>query len=106
MTLYPKPHPGPLNRFNVAHTKTRFKIEITFGIVMLRFSCLRLLRLAPHWACNVTIVCARTGSVAMIRKKKVPLVETQPPAVVDTTPTQQACEASYCQILLQYLKGF
>ncbi|KAJ4933812.1 hypothetical protein JOQ06_006621 [Pogonophryne albipinna] len=47
MTLYPDPDEGPQTRFNVAHAKTRVKIEMTFGLLKARFTCLRGLRVAP-----------------------------------------------------------
>ncbi|KAF3860560.1 hypothetical protein F7725_000815 [Dissostichus mawsoni] len=38
---------GPQTRCNVAHAKTRVKIEMTFGLLKARFTCLRGLRVAP-----------------------------------------------------------
>ncbi|XP_033971722.1 putative nuclease HARBI1 [Trematomus bernacchii] len=44
MTLYPNPGEGPQTSFNVAHTKTRVRIEMTFGLLKARFTCLRGLK--------------------------------------------------------------
>ncbi|KAJ4936975.1 hypothetical protein JOQ06_001559 [Pogonophryne albipinna] len=50
MTPYPDPGEGPQTSFNVAHAKTRVRIEMTFGILKARFTCLRGLRVAPERA--------------------------------------------------------
>ncbi|XP_027013790.2 putative nuclease HARBI1 [Tachysurus fulvidraco] len=41
MTPYPEPEPGPQTRFNLAHNRTRAKVEMTIGILKSRFQCLR-----------------------------------------------------------------
>ena len=69
MTPYPDPDPGPQNRFNVALTKTRVRIEMAFGILKARFSCLRGLRVAPERACQIVSACVVLHSIAGIRKE-------------------------------------
>ena len=49
MTPYPEPHPDPETRFNVALSKTRARIKMSFGILKSRFSCLHGLGCAPKW---------------------------------------------------------
>ncbi len=46
LTLYPDPQTRPQNRFNVALSKTRVKIEMTYGILKACFNCLRWLRVS------------------------------------------------------------
>ena len=38
MTSYPDPDAGPQNSFNVALSKTRVRIEMTFGVLKGRFT--------------------------------------------------------------------
>ncbi|KAK3573267.1 hypothetical protein QTP86_019231, partial [Hemibagrus guttatus] len=44
MTPYPEPEPGPQQCFNVAHCRTRARVEMTIGLLKARFQCLRHLR--------------------------------------------------------------
>lgn len=70
LTPYPDPQPGPQNRFNVALSKTRVKIEMTFGILKARFNCLRHLRVSPERASQIVAACAILHNIATIRKEK------------------------------------
>ena len=69
--------------FNVAVTRTRVRIEMTFGILNARFNSLRGLRVAPNWACQIVTACVVLHNVASIRKGRAPPVSQQPPDVVD-----------------------
>ncbi|CAM4569172.1 unnamed protein product [Leuciscus chuanchicus] len=44
ITPYPEPEPGSQRRFNVAHCRTRARVEMTIGLLKARFQCLRHLR--------------------------------------------------------------
>ncbi|XP_067275523.1 putative nuclease HARBI1 [Pseudorasbora parva] len=57
MTPYPEPGPGPQTRFNLAHSRTRAKVEMTIGILKSRFQCLRGLRVIPERACDIIVAC-------------------------------------------------
>uniref|UniRef100_A0A8C1Z473 DDE Tnp4 domain-containing protein n=1 Tax=Cyprinus carpio TaxID=7962 RepID=A0A8C1Z473_CYPCA len=65
LTPYPDPQTRPQNRFNVALSKTRVKIEMTFGILKARFNCLRQVRVSPERASIL-------HNIATIRKERVP----------------------------------
>ena len=83
MTPYPDPGEGPRTSFNVAHAKTRVRIEITFGILKARFTCLRGLRVAPERACRIITACVVLHNIATMRKERAPPANPQPPDVVD-----------------------
>ena len=87
MTPYPEPHPDPETRFNVALSKTRARIEMSFGILKSRFSCLRGLRCAPNRACDITVACVVLNNIAIIRKERAPSMEPPPPDIVDPITT-------------------
>uniref|UniRef100_A0A3B4Z1T2 DDE Tnp4 domain-containing protein n=1 Tax=Stegastes partitus TaxID=144197 RepID=A0A3B4Z1T2_9TELE len=44
------PHPDLQNRFDVALSTSRVRIEVTFGVIKLRFGCLHSLRVSPNQA--------------------------------------------------------
>ncbi|KAI2650859.1 hypothetical protein H4Q32_028182 [Labeo rohita] len=48
LTPYPEPEQGPQQRFNVAHSKTRGRVEMTIGLLKACFQCLRHLRVTPE----------------------------------------------------------
>ncbi|XP_034093073.1 putative nuclease HARBI1 [Gymnodraco acuticeps] len=83
MTLYPDPGEGPQTSFNVAYAKTRVRIEMTFGILKARFTCLRGLRVAPERACHYITACVVLQNIATMRKERAPPANPQPPDVVD-----------------------
>ncbi|XP_061600090.1 putative nuclease HARBI1 [Cololabis saira] len=83
MTPYPDPDAGPQTRFNVALSRTRVRIEMTFGILKARFTCLRGLRVAPDRASRIVAACVVLHNVATIRRERAPPVDQQPPDVVD-----------------------
>ncbi|XP_051994403.1 putative nuclease HARBI1 [Xyrauchen texanus] len=55
ITPYPEPEPGPQQRFNVAHCRTRARVEMTLGLLKARFQCLR--HLTPERACDIIVAC-------------------------------------------------
>ncbi|KAJ8401287.1 hypothetical protein AAFF_G00385180 [Aldrovandia affinis] len=68
----------PQARFNGALARTRARIEMTFGQLKARFTCLRGLRVAPDRACDITVACAVLHNVATIRKERVPVDRVHP----------------------------
>ena len=83
MTPSPDPGAGPQTRFNVALAKTRVRIEMTFGVIKDRFSCLRGLRADPDRACKIISACVVLHNIAALRKERSPPVDPPPPDVVD-----------------------
>ncbi|KAM8845913.1 LOW QUALITY PROTEIN: putative nuclease HARBI1 [Spinachia spinachia] len=69
LTPYPDPQTGPQKR---ARSKTRVKIEMTFGILKAHFNCLRCLRVSPAQASRIVSAYAILHNVATIRKERVP----------------------------------
>ncbi|RXN18640.1 forkhead box N3-like protein [Labeo rohita] len=72
MTPYPEPDPGPQTRFNLAHSRTRAKVEMTIGILKSRFQCLRGLRVSPERACDIIVACVVLHNIATIRGESHP----------------------------------
>uniref|UniRef100_A0A3B3RIH0 Putative nuclease HARBI1 n=1 Tax=Paramormyrops kingsleyae TaxID=1676925 RepID=A0A3B3RIH0_9TELE len=81
------PYPDPLTRlqiqFNAAHSLTRVRIEMTFGIGKARFTCLKGLRVRPERACQVVSACVVLHNIATIKKEKTPTPLPMPPDIVD-----------------------
>ncbi|KAI5092236.1 putative nuclease HARBI1 [Silurus meridionalis] len=67
MTPYPEPEPGPQTRFNLAHSRTQARVEMTIGILKSRFQCLRGLRVSPERACDIIVACVVLHNIATIR---------------------------------------
>ena len=72
ITPYPNPAPGPQTTLNRPHSRTRVKIENTFGILKSRFQCLRGLRVCPERACDIIVACAVLHNIATLRKEMPP----------------------------------
>ncbi|XP_029919693.1 putative nuclease HARBI1 [Myripristis murdjan] len=83
MTPYPDPEPGPQTRYNLAHNRTRVKIENSFSLLKARFASLRCLRVAPDRACKIIAACCVLHNIATIRKERAPCFNLQPLDVVD-----------------------
>ncbi|XP_059212521.1 putative nuclease HARBI1 [Centropristis striata] len=75
LTPYPDPEPGPQQRFNVAHCRTRARVEMTLGILKSRFQCLRKLRVTPERACDIIVACVVLHNIAIIRGEQHPAVQ-------------------------------
>ncbi|KAK0136211.1 putative nuclease HARBI1 [Merluccius polli] len=72
LTPYPDPEPGPQQRFNVAHCRTRARVEMTIGILKSRFQCLQKLRVTPERACDIMVACGVLHNIAIIRGEQLP----------------------------------
>ncbi|KAK0156553.1 putative nuclease HARBI1 [Merluccius polli] len=80
LTPYPDPEPGPQQRFNVAHCRTRAQVEMTVGILKSRFQCLQKLRVTPERACDIIVACVVLHNIAIIRGEQHPAVQINDPA--------------------------
>nr|XP_023659459.1 putative nuclease HARBI1 [Paramormyrops kingsleyae] len=83
VTPYPDTLTRPQIQFNAAHSLTRVRIEMTFGILKARFTCLKGLRVRPERACQVVSACVVLHNIATIRKEKTPTPLPMPPDIVD-----------------------
>ncbi|KAI2646881.1 hypothetical protein H4Q32_024206 [Labeo rohita] len=81
LTPYPDPQTRSQNWFNVALSKTRVKVEMTFGILKARFNCLR--HLSPERASQIVAACAILHNIATIRKERVPALNQLLPDEID-----------------------
>ncbi|XP_061586279.1 putative nuclease HARBI1 [Cololabis saira] len=79
LTPYPDPEPGPQQRFNVAHCRTRARVEMTLGILKSRFQCLRRLRVSPERACDIIVACVVLHNIALIRGEQHPAIQMDDP---------------------------
>ncbi|KAK0154030.1 putative nuclease HARBI1 [Merluccius polli] len=78
--LTPYPEPGPQQRFNVAHCRTRAWVEMTLGILKSRFQCLQKLRVTPERACDIIVACVVLHNIAIIRGEQHPAIQINDPA--------------------------
>ncbi|XP_067469452.1 putative nuclease HARBI1 [Thunnus thynnus] len=83
MTPYPDPQTPPERCFNVALSKCRVRIEMTFEVIKSRFNCLRGLRVSPERACQITTACMVLHNIATMRKERAPHVPLVAPDIVD-----------------------
>ncbi|XDV45407.1 hypothetical protein PO909_013511 [Leuciscus waleckii] len=72
MTPYPEPEPGPQAQFNLAHSRTQVKVEMTIGILKSTFQCLRGLRVSPERSCDITAACVVLHNIATLRGESPP----------------------------------
>nr|XP_055062748.1 putative nuclease HARBI1 [Misgurnus anguillicaudatus] len=79
ITPYPEPDQGPQQRFNVAHCRTRARVEMTIGLLKARFQCLRHLRVTPERACDIIVACVVLHNIAIIRGEQHPALHIQDP---------------------------
>ncbi|KAK0144499.1 putative nuclease HARBI1 [Merluccius polli] len=80
LTPYPDPELGPQQRFNVAHCRTRARVEKTLGILKSRFQCLQKLRVTPERACDIIVACVVLHNIAIIRGEQHPAIQINDPA--------------------------
>ncbi|KAK0142220.1 putative nuclease HARBI1 [Merluccius polli] len=80
LTPYPDPEPGPQQRFNVAHYRTRARVEMTIGILKSRFQCLQKLRVTPERACDIIVAFVVLHNIAIIRGEQHPAIQINDPA--------------------------
>lgn len=72
LTPYPDPEPGPQQRYNLAHCRTRARVEMTIGMLKARFQCLQRLRVTPERACDIIVACVILHNIATIRGEHCP----------------------------------
>lgn len=72
LTPYPDPDPGPQQRYNLAHSRTRARVEMTIGMLKARFQCLQRLRVTPERACDIIVACVILHNIATIRGEHCP----------------------------------
>ncbi|XP_030288526.1 putative nuclease HARBI1 [Sparus aurata] len=78
--LTPYPDPGPQQRYNVAHCRTRARVEMTIGMLKARFQCLRRLRVTPERACDIIVACVVLHNNAIIRGEQHPALRMTSPS--------------------------
>uniref|UniRef100_UPI0037E9228E putative nuclease HARBI1 n=1 Tax=Semicossyphus pulcher TaxID=241346 RepID=UPI0037E9228E len=99
LTPYPDPEPGPQQRFNVAHCRTRAQVEMTIGLLKARFQCLRQLRVTPERACDIIVACVVLHNIATIRGEKHPALQIEAdedPIVAADMPEGRAVRDVVC----------
>ncbi|KAK0147347.1 putative nuclease HARBI1 [Merluccius polli] len=74
LSVDPYPDPEPQQRFNVAHCRTRARVEMTLGILKSRFQCLQKLRVTPERACDIIVACVVLHNIAIIRGEQHPAI--------------------------------
>ncbi|MBN3301905.1 HARB1 nuclease, partial [Amia calva] len=72
MTPYPDTETREQLKYNVAHSNTRVRIEMTFGVIEACFACLQGLRVCVVRACEVVAACVVLHKIATIRKERAP----------------------------------
>ncbi|KAI5100909.1 putative nuclease HARBI1, partial [Silurus meridionalis] len=82
MTPYPEPEPGPQTRFNLPHSRTRDRVEMTIGILKSQFQSLRGLRVSPERACDIIVACVVLHNISTIRG------ESHPPCIEEDGPEE------------------
>ncbi|MBN3295266.1 HARB1 nuclease, partial [Amia calva] len=87
LTPYPDSEPGPQQHYNLAHCRTRARVEMTIGTLKARFQCLHRLRVTPERACDVIMACVSLHNIATIRGEQCP---TQPVNDPDNDPDHPA----------------
>ncbi|XP_062286964.1 putative nuclease HARBI1 [Scomber scombrus] len=81
------PYPGPQQHYNLAHCRTRARVEMTIGMLKARFQCLRRLRVTPERACDIIVACVVLHNIATIREEQCP---TRSPNDPDINPDPPA----------------
>ncbi|XP_057681223.1 putative nuclease HARBI1 [Corythoichthys intestinalis] len=75
ITPYPDPEPGPQQRFNEAHSRTRARIGMTINMLKSRFQCLQKLRVTPERACDIIVACVVLHNIATNRGEEYPVLQ-------------------------------
>uniref|UniRef100_A0A3B3SAW4 DDE Tnp4 domain-containing protein n=1 Tax=Paramormyrops kingsleyae TaxID=1676925 RepID=A0A3B3SAW4_9TELE len=96
--MTPFPDPGPQARYNAALTRTRARIEVTFGQLK-GFQCLRV---APDRACDITVACSVLHNIATIRKERTPVVEVHPDDDLQPVHLDQPCGKAAWDRIVEY----
>nr|XP_033479328.1 putative nuclease HARBI1 [Epinephelus lanceolatus] len=64
LTPFPDPQTMAQRGYNLAHARTRARIEMAFGLLKARFQCLQHLRVSPDRACEITVACTVLHNIA------------------------------------------
>ncbi|KAM9845832.1 putative nuclease HARBI1 [Aulostomus maculatus] len=70
---------GPQQNFNWAHCRTRAQVEMTIGLLKVRFQCLRYLMVTPERACDIIVACVFLHNIATIRGEQHPALQIEEP---------------------------
>ncbi|KAJ8278362.1 hypothetical protein GJAV_G00086800 [Gymnothorax javanicus] len=74
LTPFADPQTAPQQAYNLAHSRTRAWIDMSFGLLKSRFQCLRHLRVTPDRACNIIAACTVLHNISCLRKERAPTV--------------------------------
>ncbi len=72
LTPYQEPQTQPQHNYNLAHARTRARIEMAIGLIKSRFQCLKHLRVTPQRACDIIVGCVVLHNIASLRKERPP----------------------------------
>ncbi|XP_053341020.1 putative nuclease HARBI1 [Clarias gariepinus] len=74
LTPYQEPQTEAQHRYNIAHARTRGRIEMAFGLIKSRFQCLKHLRVTPPRACDIVVACVVLHNIACLRRERQPRI--------------------------------
>ncbi|XP_028437520.1 putative nuclease HARBI1 [Perca flavescens] len=74
LTPFADPQTAAQHTYNLAHARSRARIEMAFGLLKSRFQCLHHLRVTPERACDITVACTVLHNIACLRKERAPRV--------------------------------
>ncbi|XP_039663782.1 putative nuclease HARBI1 [Perca fluviatilis] len=74
LTPFADPQTAAQHTYNLAHARSRARIEMAFGLLKSRFQCLHHLRVTPERACDITVACTALHNIACLRKERAPRV--------------------------------
>ncbi|XP_034743427.1 putative nuclease HARBI1 [Etheostoma cragini] len=72
LTPLADPQTAAQQGYNLAHSRTRARIEMGFGLLKARFQCLHHLRVTPERACDITVAFTVLHNIACLRKESAP----------------------------------
>ncbi|TDH12204.1 hypothetical protein EPR50_G00070130 [Perca flavescens] len=74
LTPLADPQTAAQQAYNLAHARTRARIEMAFGLLKSRFQCLHHLRVTSDRACDITVACTVLHNIACLWKDRNPAV--------------------------------
>lgn len=74
LTPYQEPQTEGQHCYNIAHARTRGRIEMAFGLIKSRFQCLKHLRVTPPRACDIVVACVVLHNIACLRRERQPRI--------------------------------
>ena len=77
LTPYQETQTEAQHNYNVAHARTRARIEMAFGLIKSRFQCLNYLRVIPQRACDIVVACVVLHNIACLRRERQPRMVVQ-----------------------------